>query len=388
MQFRPTRAEINLAALQANLQQVKAKIPKTCGVIAMVKADAYGHGAVPVAKTIEKSGISAFGVATVEEGVELREAGIKTKILILQGLLGQGEAAAKVLLEHQLTPVIHSVGTLQLWNTLSKNSRQPLAVHLKIDTGMTRLGVTLQTLPSILNAFQQSKQVKLEGVLTHLAWQKDQKYTRDQTQLFQEMGEQIQKTLGKIPIWHVANSAAVMSGEPIEFPWTGPPRLAGEAGQSWVRPGIMLYGIPPYPDYASKIPLQPVMSLVSQIALIKNVPAKTKVSYNCTFETKRPSRIGVIPIGYADGYPLSASNRAEILVEGKRAPVIGRVTMDMIMADLTDLPEAHVGSEVVLLGKQGKDAISADQLAGWGETIPYEIVCRVSKRMPRVYTNG
>jgi len=381
MHFRPTQAVIDLKALKHNFNEVLKRLPAKADVIAVVKADAYGHGAVPVAKALVESGAMALGVATVEEGVELREAGIKprrgpfgTQILILQGLLGMGESAAKVLLEHQLTPVIHSVSTLSLWNSLAEKQ---LPIHLKVDTGMTRLGVTPQSLPAFLEAFKKCSHLKLEGVMTHLAWRENEEYTKHQIRLFKEMGEQIRNSLGEIPLWHVANSAAVLDGSPIEFEW---------ASRYWVRPGIMLYGIPPYPQYRNKADLKPVMSLVSQIALIKNVPAGTKISYNCTYTTTRASRLGVIPIGYADGYPWSASGKAEVLVCGRRVKVLGRVTMDMMMIDLTDVAEANVGSEIILIGQQGKEEITADAVAKWAGTIAYEIVTRISKRIPRTYS--
>ncbi|MBI4124642.1 MAG: alanine racemase [Deltaproteobacteria bacterium] len=377
MRLRPTFAQIDLSALKHNYNRVLRSLPKNCGVLAVVKADAYGHGAVTVAKALEGLGTAGLGVATVEEGVELRQAKVAAKVLILQGLLGMGEAAAKVLLEHKLTPVIHNVSTLSLWNSLGGSRDRRLPVHLKLDTGMTRLGVTSKGLALLLETLQKCPALKLEGVMTHLAFREDEKYTRHQLKLFNEMGEQIQKIFGKVPVGHIANSAAVMNGSPVTMDW---------AEKCWARPGIMLYGIPPYPAYAGKGDLEPVMRLVSQIALTKNVPAGTKVSYNCTFTTTRPTRIGVVPIGYADGYPFSASGKAKVLVEGKRLPVLGRVTMDLIMIDLTDLPAAQVGSEVVLIGKQKQAAITADELAEWSGTIAYEIVTRVSKRIPRIYS--
>lgn len=375
MNLRPTFAKIDLAALKHNYNQVLRRVPHQCQVLAMVKADAYGHGAVPVAKTLAECGVAALGVATVEEGVELREAGIQAEVLVLQGLLGMGEAAAKVLVEHKLTPVIHSISTLSLWETLC--DYQQLPIHLKVDTGMTRLGITPQALPSFLDAFKKCSHLKLEGVMTHLAWRENALYTKRQIQLFKEMGEAIQKCLGEVPIWHLANSASVIDGSPIEFSWPG---------KYWVRPGIMLYGIPPYPSYQNKVDLKPVLSLLSQVALIKSVPKGTKVSYNCTYTTKRPTRLGVVPIGYADGYPWSASGKSQVLVEGRRVPVLGRVTMDMIMIDLTDVSASKVGSEAVLLGSRGKETITADQLAKWAGNIAYEIVTRISKRIPRVYS--
>ncbi len=375
MQLRPTHAVIDLAALKHNYHEVQKRLPKNCGILTMVKADAYGHGAVPVAKVFEKEGATCLGVATVEEGVELRDAGLKKPILVMGGLLGSGEEAAQVMLKHHLIPVVHSAGVIDLLEEISRRYGT-LKIHLKIDTGMTRLGVTLQALPNLLARLKVSEHLKLEGVMTHLAFRQNEDYTKQQLQKFKEAGETILKVMGEVPIGHIANSAAVIEGSPIE---------SFQTSQYWVRPGIMLYGIPPYPEYAKKVSLKPVMSLMSKIVLIKQVPKGTKVSYNCTYTTKRKSKIGVIPIGYADGYPWALSNKAHVLISGRRVPVLGRVTMDMIMVDLTDLPDVPVGDEVVLMGKQGDEKITADQLAAWAKTIPYEIVCGVSKRMPRVY---
>lgn len=397
MQFRPTRAIINLKALKHNFSRIIKRIPKGCRLLAMVKADAYGHGVGPIAKTLENLGVAALGVATVEEGVELRQAGIKGKILVMGGLWGQGVEAAKVMLKYGLTPVVHSAGVVQLLEKLALKLKVKgkLHIHLKIDTGMTRLGITLQALPHLLGVLKKSPHLKLEGVMTHLAFRFDTKYTKYQVSIFKKAGEKILTELGKIPVWHIANSAAVIMGNPIEIAGSFAKlrttsdaiRTTQYAQRFWARPGIMLYGIPPYPEFAKKIPLQPVMSLVSQVSLLKNVPKGTRVSYNGTFTTKRPSRIAVIPIGYADGYPWSASGRAQVLVEGRRCPVLGRVTMDMIMVDVTDCRKVQVGSEVVLLGRQGGEEIRADDLSRWAGTIAYEIVCRISKRMPRIYLN-
>lgn len=348
----------------------------------MVKADAYGHGLLPIAKKLEECGVSAFGVATVEEGIELRKAGIKKQILVIGGMMGQGMEVAKEIIQQRLTPVIHSPSVIeeldQLAGKLSARGgvKGKLEIHLQIDTGMSRLGVTPVGLPKVLEKLKQSTHLKLQGVMTHLAFRFHAGYTKYQTQLFQEMGDQVVKELGNIPIWHLANSAAVIEGEPITFSWSG---------DYWARPGIMLYGIPPYSEYTEKVVLKPVMSIVSKVALVKKVPKGTKVSYNCTFTAQRETTLGLIPIGYADGLPWSVSNKGQMLVHGKRCPVAGRVTMDMTMIDLTDCPEAKVGSDVVLLGEQGKEKIDADEMARWADTISYEIVCRVSKRMPRIY---
>lgn len=377
--FRPTRVGIHLKALEKNYRTVLRRLPKNASVLAMVKADAYGHGAVPVAQSLAAAGCRAFGVATVEEGMELRAAGIEQEILVQGGLSGSGEEAARAMRLHRLTPVVHSTSVLTLLESLAarENSFKPWPIHLKLDTGMTRLGVTPQALPFCLETLKNSPHLKLEGVMTHLAFRFDEEFTKSQETLFRKMGSAVQKVVGKIPVWHLANSAAVLRGGPM---------IAGvESEECWVRPGIMLYGISPYPEYATP-ELEPVMSIGSKVMLIKNVPAATPVSYNATFVTKRPSRIGVIPIGYADGLPWNAAKAAPyVLVLGKRCPVLGRITMDMIMIDLTDHPEAKVGSPVTLIGSEGKEILTAEDWARWGETIPYEIVCRVSKRMPRAY---
>lgn len=375
MNFRPTQAVIDLSALRRNAEAVRKRLPAGCGVLAMIKADAYGHGAVPVAHALTALKTEAFGVATLEEGIELRENGIGTPILVMGGLMGGGGEAARALVAHRLTPVIHSPDPINALEAAARSSEK-VKIHLKIDTGMTRMGALPSLVPKILEGVKNSPHLELEGVMTHLAYHMDVKYTKDQTERFRTMGESIQKTFGKIPVWHLANSAAVMEGEPIE---------GGFLGKCWARPGIMLYGIPPYPDYAGKLKLEPVMSLVSKVVLIKTIPSGTKVSYSCTFETRRKSRIALVPVGYADGYPWAVSNRGAVLIAGKRCPVLGRVTMDMTMVDLTDCEEARIGSDVVLMGRQGDQTISADELAEWAGTIAYEIVCRVSKRMPREY---
>ena len=341
----------------------------------MVKADAYGHGAVPVAKTLVDSGFVALGVATAEEGIELREAGIQTPILVMGGLWGLGRPALQEMIRAELTPVVHSVEVLSLIEDAAQKLKQHLKAHLKIDTGMSRLGITLQALPNLLEVWQKSPHVTLEGVMTHLAWRDNAEHTRFQIEQFEIAAHKIQSALGKIPVWHVANSAAVIAGDPITFSFPG---------EYWVRPGIMLYGAAPYSEWEGKFPLKPVMELQSKVALIKQVPAGTKISYNATFTTSRASRLAVIPIGYADGYPWACANKGQVLIRGRRHPILGRVTMDMIIVDVTDGP-IQVGDAVVLLGEQGSEKISADEIAQWAGTIAYEILCGVSKRMPRSY---
>ena len=363
-------AEIHLDALRHNYHEIRRLLPPSVRIMAMVKADAYGHGAVQISRVLADLGAAALGVATVEEGLELRESAISAPILVLGGLMGVGTAAAGMMVGANLTPVVHSAEVLDFLEATAKAAGKKIGIHLKVDTGMTRLGVMPQALPHFLNRLKQCTALRLDGVMTHLANADEHEYTSFQLDTFKNCVKEVEKLIGSVPVWHIANSTAIIKGEFL---------TNASAGEHWVRPGLALYGSKPF---------KPVMTLKSKIAMIKSVPPGTKISYGCTFETKRTSRIGVVPIGYADGYPWALSNRAEVIVCGKRVPVVGRVTMDMTMADLTDLAESHVGDEAVLMGAQGGECILAEKIAELAGTIPYEIFCGISKRMPRVYISA
>lgn len=360
--FRPTCAEIDLSVLKKNYRELVKRLLPSVRVMAMVKADAYGHGAVQVSKALSELSVAALGVATVEEGLELRESAITTPILVLGGLMGVGTAAAGMMVGANLTPVVHSAETLDFLEATAKAAGRKISIHLKIDTGMTRLGVMPQALPHFLDRLSQCAFLRLDGVMTHFANAGDDDYSSFQLKIFEDSARLVEKSAGTVPVWHVANSAGIAKGRFM---------TQALAGEHWVRPGLMLY--------------ESVMGIKSKIAMIKSVPPKTKISYGCTFETAKPSRIGVVPIGYADGYPWALSNKASVIVNGERAPVVGAVTMDMTMIDLTDLKESHVGDEVILMGGRGKNSISVGEVAKLAGTIPYEIFCGISKRMPRIY---
>lgn len=373
--FRPTCATIDLAALAHNYNVIKNHLPEDVSILAMVKADAYGHGAVPVSKKLVECGVCALGVATVEEGLELRNSSIKAPILVMGGLMGMGSPASGMMVGANLTPVIHSANVIEFLESVAASAKKKMAIHLKVDTGMTRLGVRPEVLPSLLKRLAQCKWLYVEGVMTHLANIVDDKYTSQQNKLFLESKKQIEDVLGPIEIWHMANSIASLKSEPVKVP---------QAKKCWARPGIALYGTTnnvSLPDVNLKL----VMGLMSKVALLKNVPAETAVSYACEFVTKRRSRLAVVPIGYADGYRFALTGKAQVLVRGKRVPVVGRVTMDMIVIDVTDVPEVVVGDDVVLMGKQGRDAITVEEIANWVGTITYEIFCGISERIPRIY---
>ncbi|MBI4126096.1 MAG: alanine racemase [Deltaproteobacteria bacterium] len=372
--LRPTCAVIDLAALASNFDRLRSSLPEGCGMLCMVKADAYGHGAVAVSRKLVSLGTTALGVATVEEGCELRDAGVKAPILVMGGLLGMGTAAIKVMLEADLTPVVHSAQVIDALNEATRTTGKKVAVHLKIDTGMGRLGVRPEVLPTVMDHLKRASHLVLEGVMTHLAKVWEEAYTAMQVEHYQAATRLIEKELGPIPIRHVANSVASLQNDPVKL---------GDTGTWWARPGIALYGSTA--GALSDVKLSPVMSLHSRVALVKWIPIGAKVSYACEFTARRKTRLGVVPIGYADGYPWRLTGKAYVIVREKLVPVIGRVTMDMIMVDLTDIDSASVSDEVILMGQQGNLAITVDQVSEWAGTIPYEVMCGVSKRIPRIY---
>ncbi|MEO1172018.1 MAG: alanine racemase [Myxococcota bacterium] len=363
--IRPTRVEIDLDAIAHNLRVVReaASGRKLCCVI---KADGYGHGGVPIAKTLARSGVDWLAVALIEEGVELRAAGVTVPILVLGGAL---EGGYRALFEHQLTPVIFHDAHLR-GLARAAGGRQ-IAVHLKVDTGMARLGVSLTELGALLTRIKNEPAVRLDGVMTHFANadEQDIETNQRQTDLFRSALQKIRST-GFTPAHvHASNSAATQTFD-------------DELG-TMVRPGLMLFGVEPIRSDSST--LQPVLKWVTSPVQVKSIPAGTAVSYGGRWVAKRQSTIATLPVGYADGYPRALSNRADVLVNGARAPVVGSVCMDMCMVDVTDCGPVSVGDEVVLLGAQGPDVIDADELADHAETLAYEILTGVQKRVPRVY---
>jgi alanine racemase len=368
---RPTFAAIDAAALRHNFASLRAMVPREVAVLAVVKADGYGHGVRVVARVFETAGAEWFGVATLQEAVELREAGVRKPILLLTGAAG---ADVPTLREHRLsTAILHRDMARELaaaWGGAAAGSSR-LGVHLKIDTGMGRIGVSPGELPALLDELQRTQAFDVEGVFSHFANadRVDQEYSEYQLRLFREALATL-AAHGLRPRWiHIANSAATMTRADAHF--------------SMVRPGIMLYGVPPSAELACG-GLRPAMRLVSHVVQLKSVPSEFPVSYGQSFVTRRPSLIATVPIGYADGYSRALSNRAAVLVRGRRAPVIGAVCMDLTMIDVTDVAGVQLGDEVVLWGKQGEADISVAEVAAWQGTISYEVLTRLGKRVPRV----
>lgn len=368
--IRPTRAEIDYDALRQNYEAACALAPKV-DLLAVVKANAYGHGAVEIARTLESAGVRFLGVALVEEGLELRHAGVKAPILVLGGSYTGG---CKLMVDNGLTPTVFREDHLEELSAAAGG--KSVLAHLKIDTGMGRIGVVMNELPAFLDRARAFPNVRFDGLLSHLANADlpDQKITGDQIQLFRD-ALKLMRAHGHSPSFrHLSNSAGVLdladARDGIEL--------------NLVRPGLMLYGVSPAGWLKDRMPLKPVLAWKTGVTHLKSVPAGTAISYGGTYVTKRPSIIATLPIGYADGYDRAYSNRAHVLIRGARALIAGRVCMDMCMADVTDVPGVQVGDEVVLLGKQQGQQISVEELATLSDTIPYEILCGVGARVPRV----
>ena len=372
---RPTRAEINLGNLRYNLKAVKRVAGRT-RVFGVLKADAYGHGAPAVARTLERSGIDGFCVALLEEAVELREAGIGAPILVMGGYNGQawGEVLAR-----GVTPVIYDAaqaeGLAREVRLAETHSSAPVGVHFKIDTGMGRLGCELAELPKMLARLAARPEIRIDGLMTHLAGADDEMLESVTLQLerFQQ-ATQAARALGVVPdIRHAANSAALFR--------------CREARLDWVRPGIALFGVAP--RFGEKVDLRPVMSIRTEIVALRHVAPGDAVGYGWTWRAPRASLIATIPMGYADGLSRQLSNRGTVLVAGKRAPIVGTVSMDLTMIDVTDHPGVAIRDEVIVLGPQqgnlGRDVITATEIAAHAGTIPWDVLTSVSRRVPRFY---
>lgn len=372
---RPTWAEIDLDALAANFRLIRDHVGPGVKVMAAVKADAYGHGAVRCAQCLEAEGIDWFGVALPEEGIQLRNAGITRSILCLGGFWNGQQAAC---LQHKLTPVVYRLDMIESFDRAARDAAMIADVHVKIDTGMGRLGFRCETVRELCDALPQFKNVRVDGLMTHIASADDtaRNFTENQLTRFHE-AISVFRERGFAPTHvHAANSAATFG-----YP------------QSWgnmVRPGGALYGFSRdvVAPQVQVPPLQPVMSLRSRIMLLKSLSKGEKLGYGGTFETSRDSVIATLPIGYDDGYRRALSNGGQVIVRGKLAPVVGRVSMDMIMIDVTDVPNVALDDDVTLLGSDGELSITAEDIAKIAGTISYEITCGISTRVPRIFKNA
>lgn len=381
--LRPTWAEISCVALRRNYALVR-DLAKDRRLMAVVKADAYGHGAATAAKILAGCGVDWFGVATVEEAIELREAGITQPILLLGGIYMSDPAA---LVEHSLTPTVSSTARLDTIAACARHYGKPIEFHLKIDTGMGRLGMP----PNLLDAFVEhwreldggtGRALRLTGVFTHLASAEDRIATQTDEQLASFRAALVRlRALGvDAQSVHVSNSAAVIARTDI--------------AENLVRVGALLYGfclpltLPPHTETLPLPAFEPALALKTRVVFLKDHLSGIPLGYGGSFFTRRPSRIATLPVGYADGLNRALSNRGAVIVRGSFARIMGNISMDLTLIDVTDIPGVSVGDEVTLIGQSGGCSITAEGVAKLIGTIPYEVLCLVGKRVPRIYVEG
>jgi alanine racemase len=366
---RPTVARINLQSLSHNFNEVLHRVDGR-KILAVVKAQAYGHGALRVSRHLLELGADMLGVALIEEARELRSAGIKAPILVMGAVFPEQADAITGL---DLTPVVYDMKVARAVADSARKKKTTISVHVKIDTGMGRIGIPPAAAEGFITDMVNLPGIAVQGMMTHFADAdlRDKRFASEQMSLFESLLKNLDSRGIAIPLRHAANSAAVLDYRRALF--------------TMVRPGLMLYGYNPLEGEGAGADLRPVLSLVTRIAFLKKVPEGIPISYGRTFVTKRESMIATIPIGYADGYSRGLSNRGEAIVRDVRVPVAGRVCMDMTMLDVTDVPGVSEGDEVVLIGSQGKERITADDIAVKTGTIPYEVLCGISSRVPRVY---
>lgn len=360
-----TYAEISLEAIKHNIAQIKEFIDPGVKFMAVVKANAYGHGSVAVSRAAVEAGADYLGVANLQEALELREAGILSPILILTE---SPTSVADEIIQHGLTQTVYSFSEAKALSEESEKRKKPVRVHIKIDTGMGRVGVLPSEAMAFITKVASLPGLALEGVFTHFAKAEDpeDKFTAEQFNKFQ----QIIARAAHIPLKHSANSAAAL--------------FHRETHLDMVRVGLMMYGLYPQGNSRRLINLKPALSFKSRITYLKKVPAGTPLSYGSTYATPGETTIATIPVGYADGFSRRLSNRGQVLIRGRRYPVVGRVTMDLTMVNVGN-GKVEMGDEVALIGEQDGQGISADEIAALEDTISYEVVCSIGKRVPRVY---
>ncbi|HXF57007.1 MAG TPA: alanine racemase [Actinomycetota bacterium] len=358
-------AVVDLDAVRHNVRLLR---PERAELMAVVKADGYGHGAVPVARAALEAGASWLGVALVEEAVALREAGIRAPVLLLSECSPGAEREA---VEAGLTPTLYTAEGLRRLGAAARAAGRPVAVHVKLDTGMHRVGLPPEEAVAFCARVKEAG-LELEGLWTHfaLADEPEDPFTAEQLKRFLEAADRVASALGRPRYLHAANSAAVLAHP--------------EAHLDLVRVGIAMYGLPPGPALAGRADLRPAMSLRTRVAMVKRVAAGEGISYGLRYRLARESTIATLPVGYADGYSRLLSSRGQVLIRGRRYPVAGTVCMDQVMVDCGDDP-VEPGDEAVLFGRQGEEQVTADEVAGWMGTISYEVLCGVSARVPRRY---
>lgn len=363
--FRPTWAQINLSNLEYNFKKIKSLLKPKIKVLVTVKADAYGHGLIAVSKRLVACGLDYLGVASIDEGIELRKVGIKIPILIL-GLILKKDI--QPLFTYNLIPTVCDK-EMAVALSAKATAKKPIRIHIKVDTGMGRIGILHDEAFKLIKDIAKLKNIIIEGIFTHFALaDKNRKFTSLQIKIFDKLVDDLKRNGINIPLVHAANSIGLIDHKDSHF--------------TMVRPGLVIYGLSPKRKLG--INLKPVLSLKTRIVFVKRVPCGYGISYGLTYKTKQPANIVTLPIGYGDGYPRNLSNLASLLIAGKRFRICGRICMDQIMVDVGNF-KPKIGDEVVLIGRQGKQRITAEELADLSGTIPYEIVCGFGNRIPRIY---
>lgn len=369
--IRPVWLEINLDAIAHNVRIIKQVVGKNTQIIAVVKANAYGHGAVEVSETLLENGVTMLGVGVIEEGIVLREAGIKAPILIC-GLTMNDQIEPLVM--YNLTATVCKLKTIQTLSRIASKNKKRVRVHIKIDTGMGRLGIPSTDTLNFVKKINQMKNIEIEGIFTHFAAtnEEDRNYTRKQFEKYKKALLELERERINIPLKHVANSAAILNSSSFHL--------------DAVRPGIIIYGLFPWPETKRTVQLRPTAEFKTKIVFLKEVPAGKSIGYGRTYSTTKPTRVATLPVGYADGYSWLLSNNGEVLVRGERAPIIGKICMDLCMIDVTHIGGVQIGDEVVLWGKQGSRMVSVQEIAQKTGNIVYEVICMVDKkRVPKVF---
>jgi len=362
--------EIDLKALRHNFEQVRRFLKPPTKIMAIVKSDAYGHGMIPISKELSKLGVDFLGVGDVREGLTLRKAKISSPIVVLLGISGE---ECECVIQNNLIPAVYRLDITHGLSQEALKRDRIQKIHLKIDTGMGRLGIPAHEVTSFLGKIKPLKSLEVEALFSHLACahEFDEEYTRFQLEGFRKAIVEAKRMGFSLLYNHIANSAAIINYKEAHF--------------DLVRPGIMLYGSLPSPQFKEKAFLKPVMTFKSRIIQIKRLPPNSGISYGRTYVTPREALIATIPVGYDNGYMKSLSNKGEVLIGGRRAKIVGTVCMNLLMIDVTNIPNVQVNDEVVLLGRQMKDVITAEEIAEKAGTISYDIYCAFGNRNQRVY---
>jgi alanine racemase len=369
MEF-PTWVEVDLDRFRRNLGAIRAAIGESRRILLVVKADAYGHGAVEIARHAIQAGVSMLGVATLHEGIELRSSGITAPIVILSPAL---LTEVDELIEHRLTPSIVSIEFAERLSARCAVHQVLTRFHVEVDTGMGRTGVSDEEAIDFIARLVAMPNLRLEGVFTHFpdADRGSTETTQEQLRRFAEVLRGLALRNIEVPLRHAANSAGLLS--------------VADSHLDLVRPGILAYGFYPTQEVQRTVSVEGIMSFKTRVVQLRDIPPGRTLSYAGTYRTSRWTHVGVLPVGYGHGYPWHLSNRGQVLVRGHRAPIVGRVTMDLTLVDLTDVDGVRLGDEVVLWGEQGGERIGLDEVAAWAETIPYDLLCSMGKRVVRVF---